>query len=101
MKTTIVSPNARDTAKINAAVNPDTAASNTTRNVVTIFLAPSPADASRKLPGTDVRASSATDATNGIVKIPTPNPAAMRFPALFAPPTTFCTSDGLMKRSAK
>ena len=41
-------------------------------------LAPSPYDASRGTDGTENIASSATDATSGVVRIPTPIPAAAR-----------------------
>ena len=42
MNTTIVSPMARDTARMNAATRPETAAGITTRVTVVIFLAPMP-----------------------------------------------------------
>ena len=42
MNTTIVSPMARETARMNAATSPDTAAGSTTRTVVVIFRAPMP-----------------------------------------------------------
>ena len=42
MKTTIVSPMARDTAMIMAATRPDTAAGSTTRSTVVILRAPMP-----------------------------------------------------------
>ncbi len=45
-------------------------------------------------------ASSATDATSGIVRIPTPIPAAMIVKVLVAE-NRGCTSEGLMTWSAK
>ena len=42
MKTTMVSPMARDMARMKAATSPETAAGMTTRRLVVIFRAPMP-----------------------------------------------------------
>ena len=76
--TTIVSPIARLVARISAATMPEIAAGNTTRSEVVILRAPRPYEASRRFWGTARIASSATDATRGIDRIPTPSPAAAR-----------------------
>ena len=56
--------------------NPETAAGRTTRTVVTALRAPRPTLASRSEFGTADKASSVTEATMGIVRMPTPMPAA-------------------------
>ena len=74
----MVSPIERDRPSIKAATIPDRAAGNTTRSDVCHFLAPSPYDASRSDRGTACMASSETEDTRGMIKIPTPMPAAIR-----------------------
>ena len=76
--TTIVSPIAREIPRITAAAIPDAAAGNTTLVVTLRRRAPIPYAASRSAPGTAYIASSATDATSGTVRMPTPMPAASR-----------------------
>ena len=61
---------------MNAATSPDMAAGIVILIVVVTLFAPSPEDASRRELGTAERASSETDAIKGMVKIPTPIPAA-------------------------
>ena len=57
---------------------PEIAAGKTTRSDVVILRAPRPYEASRRFCGTARIASSATEATSGIDRIPTPSPAAAR-----------------------
>ena len=82
MKTTMVSPMALETATMKAATMPEMAAGNTTVVAVVILRAPSPAEASRSESGTAAMASSEIEATSGIVRMPTPMPAAASDPAL-------------------
>jgi hypothetical protein len=100
MNTTMVSPMARDAARISAATMPDTAAGNTIRSVVDIRRAPTPADASRRLLGTARMASSETEATSGIVRMPTPMPAAIMLPLLCSAPKMRPTTSGAIQLSA-
>ncbi len=76
--TIIVSPMARETARIIAATMPEMAAGTTTRRLVCHRLAPSPYDASRIAVGTARIASSDTDATSGTIRTPTAIPAARK-----------------------
>ncbi len=84
-----------------AATIPEIAAGNTTRNVDCNRWAPSPYEASRSAIGTARNASSATEAMIGIVRIPTPIPAAASVNALSAPLNTRVTNSGLMVAMAK
>ena len=77
----MVSPKARDTAKMNEATSPEIAAGITTRTVVVILRAPKPEDASRNDIGTAFMASSEMDATSGMMRTPTPMPEASSEPA--------------------
>ena len=61
-----------------AATSPDMAAGIVIRIVVVTRFAPSPAEASRRDEGTAANASSDTEAIKGIVRIPTPIPAAAK-----------------------
>ena len=98
--TTIVSPMARDKPTISAATIPETAAGTTIRMLVVLRRAPSPYDASRNAPGTACNASSEIVATSGIVKIPTPIPAAARLKMPADANSRWITS-GLITCSAK
>ena len=100
MNTTIVSPMARDAARSSAATMPDTAAGNTTRTVVDMRRAPTPAEASRRLPGTARMASSETEATSGMVRMPTAMPAAIMLPLLFSSPKKRPTTSGAIQLRA-
>ena len=100
MATTIVSPIAREIPRITAAAIPDEAAGNTTEVVTLRRRAPIPYAASRKASGTANIASSATDATSGTVRIPTPMPAASRLNVV-ALEKSFFTRSGLITNNAK
>ena len=76
--TTIVSPIAREIPMMKAATSPEIAAGIVMRIVVVTRFAPSPAEASRRDEGTAAKASSDTDAIRGIVRMPTPIPAAAK-----------------------
>ncbi len=101
MATTIVSPIARDMPRMNAATMPEMPAGTTTRKLVWWRCAPSPKAASRSAIGTARSESSATEAMIGMVRIPTPMPAASRVNARLAPLNRLTTSSGLMKAIAK
>ena len=68
--TIIVSPTARETARMKAAVMPENAAGTTTRRLVCILVAPSAYDPSRRPFGTARIASSLSDDTSGRIMIP-------------------------------
>jgi len=74
--TNMVSPSARLAPTMSAAVTPETAAGSTTRTVVPAFRAPKPTLASLSELGTAESASSVTEAMIGMVRMPTPTPAA-------------------------
>ena len=114
MATTIVSPIARLVAMISAATMPEIAAGNTTRSEVVFLRAPRPYDASRRLTGTARIASSETDATSGMVRMPTPIPAAsmlnvfasansglIRFGVIRVRAKKPMTTDGMLARSSR
>ena len=85
---------------ISAATRPETAAGTTTMTVVDILRAPKPSDASRRAFGTERRASSEIEATRGMVRIPTPRPAARRLNCGESV-KTFCTKSGEITVRAK
>ena len=78
--TIIVSPMARETARMNAAVIPENAAGTTTRRLVCIRVAPSAYEPSRNPCGTPRIASSASDDTSGRIMMPMtmPGPSALK-----------------------
>ena len=79
---------------------PETAAGNTTRRVTVMRRAPIPYAPSRSALGTACIASSATEATSGIVRIPTARPAARKL-KVPADVKIFRTRSGLITCSAK
>ena len=81
MATIIVSPIARDTARMNAAVMPENAAGTTTRRLVCILVAPSAYEPSRSPRGTPRIASSASDETSGRIMMPITMPGLERVEA--------------------
>ena len=80
---------------------PEIAAGKTTLTAVVDRRAPMPNDASRSSRGTARSASSATDATNGVVSSPTASPAASSVNAWLADGKNRTTRSGLMKLIAK
>ena len=99
--TIIVSPTARESPSTIAAAMPDRAAGNTTRSVVCIRLAPMANEPCRIACGTADMASSASDATVGMIMTPSTRPAAS---ALVKPTSMFkmsCSRVGVTKVRAK
>src|SRR5450756_34418 len=99
--TIIVSPTARDSPRMTDAAMPEIAAGNTTRRVVRILLAPSAKEPWRRAIGTALIASSDSEATVGMIMIPSAMPAAstLNVPT-WMPSRPFSTS-GAMKVNAK
>ncbi len=99
MKTTIVSPMARETARMAAATSPETDAGSTTLTTVVSLRAPKPSLASRNALGTARRASSDTDATSGMERMPTAIPAVVRLKSPASKKR--CTIEGEITEMAK
>jgi len=100
MATTIVSPMAREMPMMSAATIPDTAAGTTTLRLVVTLRAPRPYDASRRLRGTARSASSEIEAMSGMIRMPTPRPAASMLNTVACGQTRW-TMLGLMNVRAK
>ncbi len=69
--TAIVSPIAREIARMKEATMPDSAAGVTTRVATSNFVAPSAYAPSRSVRGTALRASSESEETSGMIMTPT------------------------------
>ena len=97
--TIIVSPTARDTARMNAAVMPEKAAGTTTLSAVCMRVAPSAYEPSRKPCGTARIASSDSDDTSGRIIRPITRPGL----SALKPDSVgkICWSSGVTNVSAK